>query len=89
MGPDAVVSVALFWGNLRDEVHEAGKWLIRLVPHVPKLNHHFLFELVVNDRDSERRSLVGQKAPIVGALQVELQVCKTGKGSKGWFSKCF
>lgn len=68
----ATLSISI---NIRDEVHEAGQWLIRLVPHVTKLHHHLLLQLVINDGHGERRRLVGQEAAIVCALQVELQIC--------------
>lgn len=61
---------------LRDEVHEAGQRLVRLVPHVPKLHHHLLLQLVINNGHSEGRCLVCQEAAIVCALQVELQICR-------------
>ena len=69
------------WGtrSLRDEVHEAGQRLVGLVPHVTELHHHLLFQLVVDDGDGERRRLVGQEAPIVGALQVKLEICPIQK----------
>lgn len=62
------------WLHSRDEIHEAGQRLIRLVPHMAELNHHLLFELVINDGDSEGRGFIGQEASIVSALQVKLQV---------------
>lgn len=68
---------------LRDEVHEAGERLVRLVPHVAKLHHHLLLQLVVDDGHSERRRLVGQEAAVVCALQVELQICRAGGRRRG------
>lgn len=62
------------WLHLRDEIHEAGQRLIRLVPHMAKLNHHLLFQLVINDGDSEGGGFIGQEASIVSALQMKLQV---------------
>lgn len=52
-----------------------------MVPHVPELHHHLLLQLVVYDGDGERGRLVGQEVPIVGALQVQLQVWKRKYGS--------
>lgn len=65
--------------SLRDEVHETGQWFIRLVPHVAKLHHHFLLQLVINNRHCERRGLVGQEAAIVCALQMKLQIYRGNK----------
>lgn len=61
---------------LRDKVHEAGQRLIGLIPHVAKLNHHLFLQLVVDDGHGEGGSLIRQEAAIVGALQVELQICR-------------
>lgn len=60
---------------LRDEIHEAGQRLVRLVPHVAKLHHHLLLQLVIDDRHGEGGRLVCQEAAIICALQVELQIC--------------
>lgn len=59
----------------RDEIHEAGQRLVRLVPHVAKLHHHLLLQLVIDDRHGEGGRLVCQEATIICALQVELQIC--------------
>ncbi len=67
------------WLHSRDEIHEAGQRLIRLVPHMAELNHHLLFELVINDGDSEGRGFIGQEASIISALQVKLQVWRGKK----------
>lgn len=61
---------------LRDEIHEASQRLVRLIPHVAKLHHHLLLQLVIDNGHGERRRLVCQEAAIVCALQVELQICK-------------
>ncbi len=71
---DAWLILLDVWLHSRDEIHEAGQRLIRLVPHMAELNHHLLFELVINDGDSEGRGFIGQEASIVSALQVKLQV---------------
>lgn len=63
---------------LRDEVHEAGQRLIRLVPHVAELHHHLLLQLVIDDGHGEWRRLVRQETTIVCALQVQLQICRGG-----------
>lgn len=62
--------------HLRDEVQEAGQRLIGMVSHMAELHHHFLLQLVIDDGDRERGSLVGQKVPIVCALEMKLQVWK-------------
>lgn len=59
---------------LRDEIHEAGQRLVRLVPHVAELHHHLLLQLVIDDGYGEGRRFVGQKASIIRALQVKLQI---------------
>lgn len=33
----------------RNEIQEAGKWLIGVVPHVAELYHHLLLKPVIND----------------------------------------
>ena len=58
----------------RDEIQEAGEWLIRVVPHVAELHHHLLLEPVINDGHCQWRRLVGQEVAVVRALQVQLQV---------------
>lgn len=61
---------------LRDEVHEAGQRLVGLIPHVAKLNHHLLLQLVIDDGHGEGGRLICQEAAIIGALKVKLQICR-------------
>ena len=35
--------------HLRNEVQEAGEWLIGMVPHVAELHHHLLLKPVINN----------------------------------------
>lgn len=60
---------------VRDEVEERRQRLDGMVAHVLELDDQLLAQLVVDDADGERRRLVGQELAIVGALQVELEVC--------------
>lgn len=34
----------------RNEVQEAGEWLVGMIPHVAELHHHLLLEPVIDDR---------------------------------------
>lgn len=47
-----------------------------MVPHVTEFHHHLLLQLVIYDRDGEWGGFIGQEVPIVGALEVQFQVCK-------------
>lgn len=37
------------WVHSRNEVQEAGKWLVGMVSHVAELYYHLLLELVIDD----------------------------------------
>lgn len=67
---------------VRDEVQERGQRLHSMIPQVLELNHELLAQLVVDGGHGQGRWLVGQELAVVGALQVQLQVCGMSLGEK-------
>ncbi len=59
-----------------DVVQERSQRSGGMVPHVLELGDELLFQLVVDDADLQRARDIGQEVPVVGALQVELQICE-------------
>lgn len=59
-----------------DEVEEGRQWLDSVISHMLELDDSLFAKFIVNHRDGERWRLVGEKLAIVGALQVEFEICK-------------
>lgn len=59
---------------VRDKVQEVGQRLHRMVAHMLELDHQLLAQLVIDHGHRQRRRLVGQKAAVVRALQMQLQI---------------
>lgn len=60
---------------VRDEVEEGGQGARGLVPHVLEFCHQFLPEAVIDLAHLQRTRNAGQKVAIIGALQMQLQIC--------------
>lgn len=57
-----------------DEVQECRQWLDGMVAQVLELNHQLLAQFVVDDRNRQRRWLIGQELTVIGALQMQFQI---------------
>lgn len=57
-----------------DEVEEGRERLDGVISHVLELNHKLFAQLIVDDRHSQRRWLIGEELSVIRALQMKLQI---------------